>query len=239
MLEILEFGSQYMEQEAKNKKKAEGLANSAQGQRKSTQEDVHPPNGTDGEAAPAPLPEERTITLSDLINKSDPTKIYPNPKKIGTLLCRLRKRSELKSGEGAAGEVFMAFQAVTSRRCAIKKMTLANQNLKLLLTEIAIMKDSHHPNIVDYIDSYIVEEKLWVVMEYLDGGCLTQILEQFDQMQMQERHIARVCLEVRHSFHFPDRHLCSHPPPPFRALRASYIFIVFTVFTATSRVITF
>lgn len=102
-------------------------------------------------------------------------------------------------GEGAAGEVFMAIQAVTQRRCAIKKMTLANQNLKLLLTEIAIMKDSHHPNIVDYIDSYIVEEKLWVVMEFMDGGCLTQILEQFDQMQMQERHIARVCLEVRHA----------------------------------------
>lgn len=90
----------------------------------------------------------------------------------------------------------MALQAVTGRRVAIKKMTLANQNLKLLLTEIAIMKDSHHGNIVDYIDSYIVEEKLWVVMEFMDGGCLTQILEQFDQMQMQERHIARVCLEV-------------------------------------------
>jgi len=33
-------------------------------------------------------------------------------------------------------------------------------------------------------------------MEYMDGGCLTEILEQFDQMQMQERHIARVCLET-------------------------------------------
>jgi len=190
VLDILEFGSQYMEQEAKDKKKAEAAA--SQHQRKPTQEEVHPPatNGAshtpattstdDGQPA-APLPEERTITLSDLINKSDPTKVYPNPKKIG---------------EGAAGEVFMAYQAVTSRRCAIKKMTLANQNLKLLLTEIAIMKDSHHGNIVDYIDSYIVEEKLWVVMEFMDGGCLTQILEQFDQMQMQERHIARVCLET-------------------------------------------
>jgi len=129
----------------------------------------------------SPLPEEKAITLNDLINKSDPTKLYPNPKKIG---------------EGAAGEVFMAISSDNERRVAIKKMTLANQNLKLLLTEIAIMKDSHHQNIVDYIDSYIVEDKLWVVMEYMDGGCLTEILEQYEQMQMQEKHIARVCLEA-------------------------------------------
>jgi len=101
--------------------------------------------------------------------------------------------------------VFMAQQESTGRRVAIKKMTLANQNLKLLLTEIAIMKDSHHPNIVDYIDSYIVEEKLWVVMEYMDGGCLTEILEQFETLPMQERHIARICLETLKGLQYMHR----------------------------------
>jgi len=38
------------------------------------------------------------------------------------------------------------------------------------------MRDYHHANIVDMYDSFIVEDELWVVMEYLQGGSLTDIL---------------------------------------------------------------
>jgi serine/threonine protein kinase len=180
VLNVLDFGAAFLLGDEGKKKEATGApANgdeTAGGAERSSSS-----VGPDSSPEPAPLPDERIITLSELVNKSDPTKLYPNPKKIG---------------EGAAGEVFMAVQAGTNRRVAIKKMTLANQNLKLLLTEIAIMKDSHHANIVDYVDTYLVEEKLWVVMEYMDGGCLTEILEQYEHFQMSERHIARVCLET-------------------------------------------
>ena len=63
-------------------------------------------------------------------------------------------------------------------------MQLNGESLKLLITEISIMKTSHHSNIVDYIDSYIVEDQLWVVMEFMGGGCLTEVLEQFDSVQV-------------------------------------------------------
>lgn len=33
-------------------------------------------------------------------------------------------------------------------------------------------------------------------MEYMDGGCLTDILEQFDQIKMTEPQIAFCCREV-------------------------------------------
>jgi serine/threonine protein kinase len=45
---------------------------------------------------------------------------------------------------------------------AIKKMPLNAQNIKLLTSEIHIMKESTHPNVVRYLDSYRVEDKLWV-----------------------------------------------------------------------------
>ncbi len=192
-MNVLEFGAAYLDQEVKKKNAHQQHAGGGGGGGSPDGGAGASGGGLDLENLPeahmpaVPLPEERIVTLSDLINRSDPTKTYPNPKKIG---------------EGAAGEVFMAVATADApgpggggRRVAIKKMTLANQNLKLLLTEIAIMKDSHHPNIVDYIDSYIVEEKLWVVMEYMDGGCLTEILEHYDHMPMQERHIARICFE--------------------------------------------
>lgn len=45
---------------------------------------------------------------------------------------------------------------------AIKKMPLNAQNVKLLTSEIHIMKESSHPNVVRYLDSFRVEDKLWV-----------------------------------------------------------------------------
>lgn len=41
-------------------------------------------------------------------------------------------------------------------------MPLNSQNMKLLVTEIGIMKTSSHPNIVKYFDSYLVGEQIWV-----------------------------------------------------------------------------
>lgn len=57
----------------------------------------------------------------------------------------------------------------------------------------SIMKTSHHPNIVDYNDSFIVGSQIWVVMELMDGGCLTEVLEQWPDLKMTEQQIALVC----------------------------------------------
>ena len=53
------------------------------------------------------------------------------------------------------------------REVAVKKMKLTSANMKDITTEIKIMKASVHPNIINYINSYIVDDKLWVVMEYM------------------------------------------------------------------------
>lgn len=131
---------------------------------------------------PKPLPVEETFKLEDLVEKNvNPNTLYKDAVKIS---------------EGASGEVFLATEIATGRQVAIKKMSLNTQNIKLLTTEIQIMKTSKHPNIVDYIGSYIVDKKLWVVMEYMDEGCLTGILEQFgSNVRMNESQISYVCAE--------------------------------------------
>ena len=101
-----------------------------------------------------------------------------------------------KIGEGAAGEVFVATSKDTGKKVAVKKMALNGESLKLLITEISIMKSSHHENIVNYMSSYICEDQLWVVMEFMGGGCLTEVLEQWPTVSMNERQIALVCIEV-------------------------------------------
>jgi len=76
-------------------------------------------------------------------------------------------------------------------------MELNQENMKLIVTEIGIMKTSHHENIVDFFNSYCVDDRqLWVVMEYMDGGCLTDILEQFEDIKLDESQIALCCRET-------------------------------------------
>lgn len=52
------------------------------------------------------------------------------------------------------------------------------------------MRDYHHPNIVEMYESYLVGDELWVVMEYLEGGALTDIVT---HARMDEEQIATVC----------------------------------------------
>jgi protein-serine/threonine kinase len=74
-------------------------------------------------------------------------------------------------------------------------MDLANQPRKeLIVNEILVMKESQHPNIVNYLDSFLIRNNdLWVIMEYMEGGAFTDVI---DNNSMTEQQIATVCQEV-------------------------------------------
>jgi len=74
-------------------------------------------------------------------------------------------------------------------------MELATQPRKeLIINEILVMRESAHPNIVNYVDSYIVGSALWVVMELMQSGPLTDIIE---KAKLQETTIAFITREVQ------------------------------------------
>jgi serine/threonine-protein kinase CLA4 len=73
-------------------------------------------------------------------------------------------------------------------------MEIGSQARKdLIVNEIIIMRESRHPNIVNYLDSFLVKGDLWVVMEYMEGGPLTDVIAKH---KMDEIQIATVCLET-------------------------------------------
>jgi hypothetical protein len=120
--------------------------------------------------------------LRELCSTDDPKAIFANLTQVG---------------EGAAGTVYSATKASTGEVVAVKTMKLSKDTEKLMANEIAIMKTSQHPCIVTYHDSYIVSNELWVVMEYMSGGCLTDILEAFESgVKMNEAHMAYTCRET-------------------------------------------
>lgn len=135
--------------------------------------------------------------LRDVVSKDRPLDSYNKQKKIG---------------QGASGSVYVArirdsAPSPTARdllrqhgpraQVAIKQMDLRNQPRKeLIVNEIIVMKDSKHPNIVNFLDAFLQEEnsELWVVMEFMEGGALTDIID--NNPAIQEDQISTICLEV-------------------------------------------
>lgn len=95
----------------------------------------------------------------------------------------------------ASGMVFVAKTLATGKKVAIKQMDLAQQPRKeLIVNEIIVMKESQHPNVVNFLESFLVKNnELWVVMEYMEGGALTDVIE---NNKLAEDQIASICLEV-------------------------------------------
>uniref|UniRef100_A0AAQ6ACI6 non-specific serine/threonine protein kinase n=1 Tax=Amphiprion ocellaris TaxID=80972 RepID=A0AAQ6ACI6_AMPOC len=83
---------------------------------------------------------------------------------------------------------------------AIKQMNLQQQPKKeLIINEILVMRENKNSNIVNYLDSYLVGDELWVVMEYLAGGSLTDVVT---ETCMDEGQIAAVCRECLQALDF-------------------------------------
>jgi p21-activated kinase 1 len=117
--------------------------------------------------------------LKEIVSPDDPYNLYANFNKIG---------------QGASGGVYTAYEKGTDRCVAIKQMNLDQQPKKnLIVNEILVMKESRHPNIVNFLDSFLVRGDLWVVMEYMEGGSLTDVVT---YNIMSEGQIAAVCREV-------------------------------------------
>jgi p21-activated kinase 1 len=126
-----------------------------------------------------PSTEDVVLRLRAICSEGDPNRHYSSLKKIG---------------QGASGGVYTAEQLATGQSVAIKQMNLEQQPKKdLIINEILVMKDSKHPNIVNYIDSYLWRGDLWVVMEYMQGGSLTDVVT---TNLMTEGQIAAICRET-------------------------------------------
>lgn len=129
--------------------------------------------------------EEIMAKLRTIVTVGDPKKKYTKFVKIG---------------QGASGVVNSAIEIATGNEVAIKQMNLSQQPKKeLIINEILVMRENKQANIVNYVDSYLVCEELWVVMEYLAGGSLTDVVT---ETCMDEGQIASVCRECLQALDF-------------------------------------
>lgn len=50
------------------------------------------------------------------------------------------------------------------------------QRRELLFNEILIVRKLKHPNLVDVLSSHLVNDELWVIMEFMEKGSLTNLI---------------------------------------------------------------
>ena len=133
------------------------------------------------EGPPPKMPSRQSLQRNvnaavNIIQDVDPSKMFKRHKKLG---------------EGASGVVWSATELKTKKKCAVKITDLSD--LANLQNEIAMQTLSSHPNVVQYMGAYAWQDKLWIVMELLQGGSLTEVLGR--HVEWNESMIAYVCRE--------------------------------------------
>lgn len=132
--------------------------------------------------------DEVVSELQKIVNPKNPRDRFSNLKKIG---------------QGASGTVYTAIDARDNRSVAIKQMNLAQQPKKeLIINEILVMRENQQENVVNFVDSFLIgREELWVVMEYLAGGSLTDVVTETILNEGQIAVICRECLKALEFLH--------------------------------------
>ncbi|XP_053859950.1 serine/threonine-protein kinase PAK 3-like [Vidua macroura] len=116
-------------------------------------------------------------------------------------------------GRGTFGDVCRALDNATGGQVAIKKINLQGPRKKeLKVNEFMLMKTNKNPNLVNYLDSYLVDGQLWLVMEYMDGGTLSNVISETHLSEDEMAAISRECLQgldFLHSNHVIHRYVKS------------------------------
>ena len=137
--------------------------------------------------------------------------------KIATKYSNLNDVFEIKEtlGSGSFSLVKLGINKITKEKVAVKIMNKEKMNttrLESARTEIEIMKICQHPNIIHFIDSNETEDKIYIFMEFCEGGTLYNFLKDRNFILNEDlavNIVHKICMAVYyfHSFGITHRDL--------------------------------
>ncbi|KAE9597763.1 putative mitogen-activated protein kinase kinase kinase STE-STE11 family [Lupinus albus] len=90
-------------------------------------------------------------------------------------------------GRGTFGHVFLGFNSQSGELCAMKEVPIfyddpkSMESVQQLEQEIALLSRFRHPNIVQYYGSEMVDDRLYIYLEYVSGGSIYKLLQQYGE----------------------------------------------------------
>ncbi|KAL8034669.1 hypothetical protein ABFX02_12G044000 [Erythranthe guttata] len=113
----------------------------------------------------------------------------PTPRSPGRMECSFIHSSKWRKGKllgrGTFGHVYLGFNCENGQMCAIKEVKVVSddrsskESLKQLNQEITLLSQLSHANIVQYYGSELSEERLSVYLEYVSGGSIHKLLQEY------------------------------------------------------------
>lgn len=99
-------------------------------------------------------------------------------------------------GDGSFSRVYKAKCIRTGRLAAAKICELKNEEeLQDLNVEIDILSVCRHQNIVELIEAYYYDSKLWMLIEFCEGGAVDSIMNELEK-PLTEPQIRYICHEL-------------------------------------------
>jgi len=101
----------------------------------------------------------------------------PSTSSFGLKPSDLQKQQTI--GKGSFGVVFKALNTKTGEIVAVKEINLeeSDDDLIAIQKEIDLQRSSQSQFVVQYYGCLLVKNKLWIVMEYMGGGSIRNILD--------------------------------------------------------------
>ncbi len=97
-------------------------------------------------------------------------------------------------GGGGFGDVYLAEDTLLGKRFALKVSRVREKELRFLKREAQLLASLDHPNIVRFYNLDLIDGKLVLVMEYVEGESLRAFLEKKGRMELGE--LAEIFLPV-------------------------------------------
>ncbi|XP_029117275.1 mitogen-activated protein kinase kinase kinase YODA isoform X1 [Elaeis guineensis] len=91
-------------------------------------------------------------------------------------------------GRGTFGHVYVGFNSESGEMCAMKEVTLfmddakSKESAKQLGQEISLLSRLRHQNIVQYYGSEMIDDKLYIYLEYVSGGSIHKLLQEYGKL---------------------------------------------------------
>uniref|UniRef100_A0A2K2CAZ8 non-specific serine/threonine protein kinase n=1 Tax=Populus trichocarpa TaxID=3694 RepID=A0A2K2CAZ8_POPTR len=105
-------------------------------------------------------------------------------------------------GRGSFGDVYKAFDKELDKEVAIKVIDLeeSEDEIEDIQKEISVLRQCRSPYITEYYGSYLHQTKLWIIMEYMAGGSVADLLQSGPPLD--EMSIACILRDLLHAIEY-------------------------------------
>ncbi|KAE9621625.1 putative protein kinase STE-STE20-YSK family [Lupinus albus] len=105
-------------------------------------------------------------------------------------------------GQGSFGDVYKVFDKELNKEVAIKVIDLEESEDEIddIQKEISVLSQCRSPYITEYYGSYLNQTKLWIIMEYMAGGSVADLLQSGPPLD--EMSIACILRDLLHAIDY-------------------------------------